>query len=314
VQQVCHSSHVLLYVLLLVSISRLAYLQEISAQNLEDGIFTCLLLKSPLSTQHLCLSHLVQLTSCLTEVFVTCRMAARPLMCTQGQKQQAQSEGARLGVILNKVKHQDRQCIILSLSCCTMVPFLHSFTSYKLNTFSRRFGLTALLPCFQNPLACSLTLQRAACTHTCMLPQGPSEAFKHTGSNKSTEGQRNTASHDSTSGNTALGSESSKSSELDSTLAGQVIDPAVEGAGRAGTSASGMSHDLDPSCAGHLADGVAQAPGRTDASRSTAEDRVQASKPAAEPSAILASLPLCSRYVTLLMFCSMYFCLLALVS
>lgn len=200
-----------------------------------------------------------------------------------------------------------------------MVPFLHSFTSYKLKTFSRRFELTALLPCFQNPLACSLTLQRAACTHTCMLLQGSSEAIKHTGSNKSTEGQGNTASHDSsscTSRNTALSSESSNSNELDSSiLAGQVIDRVVEGAGRAGTSIlaseSGMSSDLDPSCAGHLADGVAQAPGRTHASRSTAEDRVQASKPAVEPSAILANLPLCSRYVTLLMFCSMYFCLLA---
>ncbi len=51
-------------------------------------------------------THLVEFTSCLTEAFVTCRMAARPLMCTQGQKQQAQSEGARLGVTLNKVKHQ----------------------------------------------------------------------------------------------------------------------------------------------------------------------------------------------------------------
>ncbi|KAL0045929.1 hypothetical protein WJX82_008748 [Trebouxia sp. C0006] len=53
----------------------------------------------------------------------------------------------------------------------------------------------------------------------------------------------------------ALGNESSKSSQLDSTLA----------------------------------------PGKTHASRSTAEDRVQASKPAVEPSAILANLPLCSR-------------------
>ena len=195
-----------------------------------------------------------------------------------------------------------------------MVPFLHSFTSYKLKTFSRRFELTALLPCFQNPLACSLTLQRAACTHTCMLLQGSSEAIKHTGSNKSTEGQGNTASHDSsscTSRNTALSSESSNSNELDSSiLAGQVIDRVVEGAVRAGTSIlaseSGMSSDLDPSCAGHLADGVAQAPGRTHASRSTAEDRVQASKPAVEPSAILANLPLCSRYVTLLKFCSAF--------
>ena len=155
-----------------------------------------------------------------------------------------------------------------------MVPFLHSITSYKLKTSSRRFELTAVLPCFQNPLACSLTLQKAACVHTCMLLQGPSEAFKHTGSNKSTEGQGNTASHDSsscTSRNTALSSESSNSSELDSSiLAGQVIDRVVEGAGRAGTSIlaseSGMSHDLDPSCAGHLADGVAQTPGKTDAS------------------------------------------------
>ncbi len=132
--------------------------------------------------------------------------------------------------------------------------------------------------------------------------------------NRGTEGQGNTASHDSsscTSRNTALSSESSNSSELDSSiLDGQVIDWVVEGAGRAGTSIlaseSGMSSDLDPSCAGHLADGVAQAPGKTHASRSTAEDRVQASKPAVEPSAILANLPLCSRYVTLLKFCSAF--------
>ncbi len=191
-----------------------------------------------------------------------------------------------------------------------MMPFLHSFTSYKLKTFSRRFELTALLPCFQNPLACSLTLQRAACTHTCMLLQGSSEAIKHTGSNKGTEGQGNTASHDSsscTSRNTALSSESSNSNELDSSiLAGQVIDRVVEGAGRAGTSIlaseSGMSSDLDPSCAGHLADGVAQAPDRTDASRSTAEDSVKAAGSAlatAEQTAILADLHVFSRYTIL---------------
>ena len=44
-------------------------------------------------------------TYCLTEFCVAYRMAARPLMCTQGQKQQAQSDDAGLGVILSKVIH-----------------------------------------------------------------------------------------------------------------------------------------------------------------------------------------------------------------
>ena len=116
--------------------------------------------------------------------------------------------------------------------------------------------------------------------------------------------------HDSsscTSWNTALGSKSRRSSELDSTLSGQVIDGVVEGAGRAGTSIlaseSGMSSDLDPSCAGHPADGVAQAPGRTHASRSTAEDSNKAAGSVlatAEQTAILADLHVFSRYTILL--------------
>ena len=44
-------------------------------------------------------------TYCLTEFLVAYRMAARPLVLAQGQKQQAQSNGTELGVILNKVNH-----------------------------------------------------------------------------------------------------------------------------------------------------------------------------------------------------------------
>ena len=156
------------------------------------------------------------------------------------------------------------------------VPFVHSSTSCKLKAFSTRFELTALLPFLQNPLACSLKLQSATCTHTCMLLQGPSEAFKHTGGNKSTEGQGNTASHDSSSCTSWCSpphSKSSESSELDSTLAGQLVD------------------------------GVAEAPGSSDASRNTAKDSIKASGSAldtAEQTAILADLHLFSRYTILL--------------
>ncbi len=44
-------------------------------------------------------------TYCLTELLVAYRMASRPLVLAQGQKQQAQSDGTGLGVILSKVLH-----------------------------------------------------------------------------------------------------------------------------------------------------------------------------------------------------------------
>ena len=44
-------------------------------------------------------------TYCLTEFLMAYRMAARPLVLAQGQKQQAQSDDTGLGVILSKVIH-----------------------------------------------------------------------------------------------------------------------------------------------------------------------------------------------------------------
>jgi len=101
-----------------------------------------------------------------------------------------------------------------------------------------------------------------------------------TGNSCSLSRQSHNATPDSSSCNrqgSVLGNESSESSQLDSTLA----------------------------------NGIAEGPSRIRAGRTAAGDRVEASQPDAEPVAILANLHLFSRYITRLMFCSVYSCLVA---
>ena len=106
-----------------------------------------------------------------------------------------------------------------------------------------------------------------------MLLQGLSEAVKRIGDHEGTEELESDASHDNsscTSQGSALGSESSESSQLDPALPGQ------------------------------LAGGVTPTTGVQSASRNAAEDSIKAAEPDAEQAAILAELHLFSRYAILL--------------